>query len=50
MVKIHLIAMHCMLNEESDKDEVFLKHDGKKYGRLKGSTMLWPQTNALSLM
>ena len=34
MVKIHLIAMHCMLNEESDKDEVFLKHNKKR---------IWPQ-------
>jgi len=36
MVKIHLIAMHCMLNEESDKDEVFLKHKGKRVWPHKG--------------
>lgn len=36
MVKIHLIAMHCMLNEESDKDEVFLKHSKKKVWPAKG--------------
>ena len=34
MVKIRLISLHCMLNEESDKDEVFLKHKGKR---------IWPQ-------
>ncbi len=36
MVKIHLIAIHCMLNEESDKDEVFLKHIGNRIWPTKG--------------
>ena len=36
MVKIHLMSMHCMLNEESDKDEVFLKHLGKRIWPTKG--------------
>ena len=33
MSKIKLLNLHCTLNEEVDKDEVFLKYEGKK---------LWP--------
>lgn len=36
MVTIHLIALQCMLNEESDEDEVFFKHKGKRIWPTKG--------------
>ncbi len=30
MAKIRLHSLHCILNDETDKDEIFLKLDGKK--------------------
>lgn len=33
MSKIRLLHLHCTLNEEVDKDEVYLKYEGRK---------LWP--------
>lgn len=32
-MQIKLLSLHCTLNDEVDKDEVFLKYEGKK---------LWP--------
>lgn len=30
MAQIKLLHLHCLLNDESDKDEVFLKHKGQR--------------------
>ena len=30
MARIKLLKLHCTLNDEADKDEVFLKYEGKK--------------------
>lgn len=34
---IKIISLHCTLNDEVDKDEVFLKYEGKK---------IWPSVGA----
>jgi hypothetical protein len=34
MAKCTLLALHCYLSDESDKDEVFIKSNGKK---------IWPE-------
>ncbi len=30
MIHIKLLHLHCLLNDESDQDEVFLKHKGSR--------------------
>jgi hypothetical protein len=29
-MQIRILSLHCLLNDETDKDEVFLKHLGKR--------------------
>jgi len=36
MPQINLIKLECIVNDEIDKDEVFLKHDNKKIWPTKG--------------
>jgi len=41
MVRIKLLHLHCMLNEESDKDEVFVKFNGHR---------VWPEHGRYHVM
>ncbi|HMQ00538.1 MAG TPA: hypothetical protein PKC24_12215 [Cyclobacteriaceae bacterium] len=36
MAKCTLLKIHCYLSDEGDKDEIFLKHNGKK---------IWPSNS-----
>ncbi len=37
MTKILLTKLQCIVNDEIDEDEVFLKYKGEKYGLILGS-------------